>query len=228
MRELNCSVSETEFDYVNGGGIAEQGEQSLIEEAKKYKSAEEYVASKGKPLFHGTNEKFDAFDISKFETMNKGDWGKGIYLEPSVRGAKYYRDLAVGYKNKEADAIYKKLEAMPQSDPNWSSVRREWLDALEKARSDKDAGAIVEAYLSKDAKVLNHNSVDGMTDATLAEQARKDGYDVIHIDKGRYTEEVVVLNPDVIKTKSQLTDIWNKAHEKPATAEVAFPDRFAI
>jgi hypothetical protein len=42
----------------------------------------------------------------------------------------------------------------------------------------------------------------------------KHGYDsIIQYDDGQAKTEVIVYNPSIIKTKSQLTDIWNKVHK---------------
>lgn len=56
---------------------------------------------------------------------------------------------------------------------------------------------------------------------------QKYGYDaIVHFDDGGARTEVVVFDPKIIKTKSQLTDIWNKAQKtaeavKPTTGKVA-------
>jgi len=58
---------------------------SLEQEAKKYKSAEEFVKAQGTPVYHGTNAKFDVFDETKF----KNGWlGKGAYFTSNKTLAK--------------------------------------------------------------------------------------------------------------------------------------------
>jgi hypothetical protein len=51
---------------------------TLLEEAKKYKSAEEFVKAQGTPLFHGTTADFTDFKQSK-----SGEIGKGVYFYDS-------------------------------------------------------------------------------------------------------------------------------------------------
>jgi hypothetical protein len=38
---------------------------TLVQEARKYKSAEEFVKAQGEPLYHRSQNKFDKFDMSK-------------------------------------------------------------------------------------------------------------------------------------------------------------------
>lgn len=86
-------------------------------------------------------------------------------------------------------------------------------------------------YLSPNAKGLEWKDLpaqfknfDGKDIAEVqtagAEWARKRGYDIIYNEKNiDYPKgfEWQVLNPDVIKTKSQLTDIWKRAQKIPAS-----------
>lgn len=74
-------------------------------------------------------------------------------------------------------------------------------------------GKIVEAKLKKDARVV---SISGIEDATDLEDyikyLQKEKIDAVYIGGGE--KELVVINPKaVVPTKSQLTDIWNKANK---------------
>jgi hypothetical protein len=65
----------------------------LIQEAKKYKSADEFVKAQGKPVYHGTEMKFDDFDFeltgkSTGETLAFGL--KGVWFADDVNVAKGY------------------------------------------------------------------------------------------------------------------------------------------
>jgi hypothetical protein len=65
-------------------------ESSLISEAKKYKSAEEFVKAQPK-LFHGSKNLFDKFDVEKFGTGEGADkFGKGAYLTDNQKIADFY------------------------------------------------------------------------------------------------------------------------------------------
>lgn len=74
-------------------------------------------------------------------------------------------------------------------------------------------GEIVEAKLKPNAKVV---SIDGVEDAVELEDyisyLKKQKVDAVYIGGGE--KELVVINPKAITpTKSQLTDIWNKANK---------------
>lgn len=187
---------------------AKTAESPLLKEVGKYKSAEEFVKAHGEPLLHGTTQKFDKFDISKAGSRNANDQGfagKGIYLTNSREVADTFASGKDIYGGKPG------------------------------------VGNIVEAYLKPNAKVLDVNDFGELADklglprATsrpsgmglnefirtqspiISEKAQKMGFDAIKVDGGGTDKfgtkafEVAVLNPDSVKTKSQLTDLYNKA-----------------
>lgn len=84
------------------------------------------------------------------------------------------------------------------------------------------AGYTIENNLIPGAKVISledvPNSVRGSGEGTdfagkAAIWARKQGYDVLDMSKGN-EGELRILNKEVLQTKSQLTDLWKKAHKK--------------
>jgi hypothetical protein len=137
---------------------------SLLKEATKYKSAEEFV-KKQPTLYHRTDVEFDDFDVS---------------LDPDNFGAWFFTDkkLADSY----ADEF--PIEMVRYSDKPLKLIKDE--DIGDKFMGDADR------FLSLD------------------ESLRKAGYD--GIDHGNGT--VQIINPNALTTKSQLTDIWNKANTK--------------
>ena len=68
---------------------------SLTQEAKKYKTADEFVKAQ-KPLYHGTDAKFEKFDISKSGEVQPADWGEGIYFTDNPAHAKNFAKMAGG------------------------------------------------------------------------------------------------------------------------------------
>ena len=195
----------------------------FYQEAKKYNNVDDFIASFGSPFYHGTASKFDEFDINLAGTVKKSDWGKGIYLERSKRGADYYRAEAAKYNNEEYQNLYEKYDQIvrnlpPVSDFNSTPAYTEesmialkdFQNKSEELKNNKELGSIMKVYMSPQAKIMKHNVVDGMTDPFLSERAIDKGYDVILVDEGMYMEEIVVVNPNVIKTEKQLIDIWNQ------------------
>jgi len=66
-------------------------ESDLISEAKKYKSADEFVKSKWKPLYHWTNANFKEFDANKFWKWEWASWWwDWVYLSDNINDAKKY------------------------------------------------------------------------------------------------------------------------------------------
>lgn len=154
----------------------------LLTEAKKYKTAEEFVRAQGEPLYHGTSQDFKDFDIGKAGSSQRLDWGKGIYLTPDVKQADRYSIMA-----KE------NLGGEPK---------------------------IINAFIDKNARMKDiYIGPSTQTNQTLGTELKADGYDGARIftgtkgDADTFLDEIIIVNPDVIKTKSQLTDIWKQAHK---------------
>lgn len=140
---------------------------SLEQEAKKYKSAEEFVKAQGTPVYHGSK----VSDIIEKE---------GFKLLP-----KEQRNMASAY----GDGIY-----------------------LTTSKSDaKGWGGMVNARIPPDLKL--YKAVDSDAYKIDTQKLVKEGYDGVKVDRGNL-QHIVIFNPTKIKTKSQLTDIWNKANKK--------------
>ena len=153
-----------------------QAESPLLQEARKYKSAEEFVFNT-KTLFRGTND--EGANLLKAGHIPRE--GLSVTLDPSV--AKKY------------------------------------------AASRGLAGYTIEKNLIPGAKVIRledvPNTVRSSGEGTdfagkAAIWAKKQGYDVLDMSKGN-EGEMRILNKDVLKTKSQLTDLWNKSQGSPKT-----------
>lgn len=102
--------------------------------------------------------------------------------------------------------------------------------------------SLANAYLSKDAKIIKledalketNTKIEGLSDAELnkAEDnliywAKENGYDGIDLRSARSNvlspwSEIRIFNPGIVKTRSQLTDQWNKASQ-PTPEAVAIP-----
>jgi hypothetical protein len=155
--------------------------EPLLEEAKKYKSAEEFV--KAQPtVYHGTNAKFEKFDTNKIgDATGVGDWGDGFYFSDKKDVAKSFAEDAGGDIVMEVN-----LSGLKFADGN----------KLEK--------------LPEIQNILD----DGMGSTDIGEYLKKKGYDGV---KYKHNEgggiEYVVYDPEKIKTKSQLTDIWKQANK---------------
>ncbi len=101
------------------------------------------------------------------------------------------------------------------SSPQYKEIKKmiDQLNEAEKMKSLYPSGRIVEGYISPRAKI-KRRSVGTNADSTMSMEAKREGYDVLEIYKGKVLDEVVVINPKIIKTKTQLKEIWNKANKK--------------
>lgn len=158
---------------------------SLEQEAKKYKSAEEFVKAQGTPIYHGTtNESATAIEKGGFKIMDKQRGGRytgdGVYFTPESSGASNFS----GEKGKVLEAYLKtknfKTVYLPENNIDWqpgSDLVNEW--------KQKYDGVIIK---SRDTDTKTGKVVD------------------------EWVNEIVSFKPEQIKTKSQLIDIWNKAN----------------
>lgn len=139
----------------------------LEQEARKYKSAEEFVKAQGTPVYRGGESGF----------------------APSKNGA--FKDSGF-------------------------SVARD-------IKTAKEYGKVSEGVIFPNAKIKQLGLVVEDIDSKIA-QAKKQGFDAIEFSSYDQTanevKEILVLNPEVIKTKSQLTDIWNKAKGNEGIAKI--------
>lgn len=163
------------------------GETGLIQEAKKYKSAEEFVNSK-EIVYHGTPHDFENFDLGKAGTAtDSGMFGKGFYFTNNAteayqysRGSGIIKEAHLDMKN---PYIINSAKDIPKIDVPNSTI--EELKAADKNYSEN---------FTKHLKDLGYDGV----------------IDNMHPDMKQY----IVFDKSQIKTKSQLTDIYNQAHGK--------------
>ena len=153
-------------------------QDALSSEARKYKTAEEFVGAQRQKVFRGgksneitekglsvsTNEQV----AKEFALARKGTVSE-LYISPSAKIVDIY-DIPTLAQDK-AIFDYNKVNP-PFADKGFMSVEGKYQIA--------------------------------------AKWAREHGYDAVKLP----TEgEIRIVNPDVLKTKSQLTDIWNKAQK---------------
>jgi len=189
--------------------------EPLAAEAQKYKSAEEFVKGQGTPVFRGqSHEGFTAFDGKD----------KSRFL-PGMKGTSFSttRESALNYGDKVIEGVIPNSEIFRGSDVN-PTILNDLKSAIKNLTHDDYVdGTGFERIVSKLAK--------------MAESKNKTAIDLTEFfPKSKIDDEIRVLSPDAIKTKSQLTDIWNKVKTetvetptgapKPVTAEAdALPSR---
>ena len=193
----------------------------LATEARKYKSAEEFVKAQPK-LYHGGTA-----DIAEVK-LGKGRFDKTFYLSENADYAKSYGGSRSTLNEMVIDPTAK-LADMRKPTPDL-------IAKIEKAISGERTGKTIKiqkpdgTYVNiPEIKGANSNAVysnsaiiQGLKDgkamyAELPEVKavlRKLGYDGQITAESKFGSNYGVWNKDVIKTKSQLTDIWKKANAR--------------
>jgi hypothetical protein len=139
-------------------------------EAKKYKTAEEFVKAQGTPVFRGVMKGTKEFSPSSSGAFN--EYGFSVSADKKV------------------------------------------------ANKYRAGGGVIEGYIEPKAKIKIEPNQFGdkepgyMLDIEKVKQAKKEGYDGYTFTNKDGELETLIFNKEIIKTKSQLTDIWNKANNK--------------
>jgi len=72
----------------------------LLEEAKKYKSAEEFVKAQGETAYHGTKQQFDAFSSEKLGSNTGAKSSKeGFFFTDNIENANHYTKKVIDTEN---------------------------------------------------------------------------------------------------------------------------------
>ena len=166
-------------------------EASLIQEAKKYKSAEEFVKGQGTLVYRG------GVDLSKEKITNAGisvSKGKNVAEDFVKQKGGKVEELVISPNAKIVD--YSDVPDVKFKNLNDYSPE---LDVSNK-------------QIWKDLEVEYKKAVNW---------AEENGYDGVKLP---LEGETRIINKNIIKTKAQLTDIWNNANKPSSYGAQAFPD----
>jgi len=183
--------------------------EPLAVEARKYKTAKEFVEAQGEVLYHGSSNKFKAEDID----FAQGNLREGIYLSGSKSVANDYGKNIHEYK------ISPSAKVLDLSDGESTLNYILKNEILEKDDIDVD----LENYILN-GQIFQYDPYNriGIVDDIMV-AAKSDGYDVVKFldDLGGESDNIatIVVNKDVIKTDADLTALWNEAQPAPAKAE---------
>jgi len=190
----------------------------LAQEARKFKSADEFVKAQPK-VFHGTTRDFDVFDIGKLGEATGSKSGRhGFWFTDDISTAKSYS------KAENEKIVGNLLE---------QGKRKEALVLEDKIFANKDSRFLKEVSLDlKNPKIINakgktYNDLNEVltgddTIQSIITKAKAEGRDGLiinnlsdHADFSVYkpATHYLVFDAKNIKTKSQLTDIYNKANK---------------
>jgi len=193
----------------------------LINEARKYKTAEEFVKAQGTPVYHGTQGDFEIFSpktgkeklagqAGTFFTTNQTEasgFGKNIketYISPNAKiKVEYAYDMSPEIR---AEKIFKARR------DGYDAVQLKGIQPLRGNRAELSKLDNEINKLKPEIDKLNQRMLDGKItpEQNLSDPLMKKWVALL---EQRNPTHTIVFNTDVIKTKSQLTDIWNKAHK---------------
>ena len=172
-------------------------ETNLINEARKYKSAEEFVKAQGDIVYHGGT-------VKSVDDVITND-NKAFYV---TKDKDFAQDFADDFIKGKMDSGGKEVLV---SDfiikPEAKILTRKNLP--KQFLFDYEGGT-----LSNLSDLKKYGGSQGLQDSAQ-KWARNKGYDVLDWG-GEQGNELIVLNKNVLQTKSQLIDIWNKANKTNA------------
>lgn len=194
----------------------------LIEEARKYKSAEEFAENVGAIRDNFDWSYLDEMKARKAagESYSHSDFNYLSKIEATKRGKEsrtFYRAGSIG---KDGDIWLTPQEAGAAQYGSAGGTRvGEYKVATQNPLILQDVKSIEKILGKKLASEGNFTNSPSQKQAVI-DYAKKNGYDSVLMpdsfpDGAAGMESLVVWDKNLVKTKSQLTDIWNKAQEQP-------------
>lgn len=187
-------------------------DQTLLQEAKKYKSVDEFVESQGKTYYHQSQSKVPFTDFKQkgdpgYKRASYSQAGEGIYFSPD-------KDLVVSKYGKDKGTL---VEGVISSK---KKLDLGTYDAMYFDGRKVNSGDIIVENFRRNLQGLPELPEPDILLSEISEKAKDwlqaRGYDAIEGMKGEMwsAPEIVVLDKNIIKTKPQLIDIWKKAWGK--------------
>jgi len=181
-----------------------EAEGALMEEAKKYKSAEEFIKSQGTPVYHGTSAENAKGIFNNGFALGKGKGVSGtasndfIYVTPSKTGANKYVSDRLGIKEPTVieSTISGKTLVIPGN--NW----------------DFEAFGEASKRFGVPLKPDSRGNLTMLDMPAIKSAMEEQGFGSIAFkDRGANGSQAVAVLPGNIKTRTQLEDIWNQANK---------------
>lgn len=179
----------------------------LINEAKKYKSFDEFKKSQGQEFYHWTKQKFDRFDLSKIPENEQWLYWRWIYITPDkVVTQTYWWNLINSYLDKGANLI-KWDEKIPIK--NIKNLK-------ENIRQDFNVDTSTMEYIfSIPPKTINLykrlQDILEISPKKASDLFSKSWIDWITVYKNWSLREISLFSENKIKTEAQLKQIYEQA-----------------
>lgn len=186
----------------------------LIQEAKKYKSAEEFMKAQGETLYHGTPSKFDTKDF------------KGGYLTADKKYADVYKNPSASSISYGSAGVENKLSGEPRTLEFVLPKNAKIFDYTNPQHRKLLNDYWGKSSMSYEPYVGKSGQLDWTEGESLREFFDEKGikFDGIKLDEAggfdpvsglevKRSPSVLVINPKALMDKSQLIDIWNQAQK---------------
>ena len=190
---------------------------ALKQEALKYKSADEFVNSHS-PVYHGTNA--DLTDISQLQSgRQRGEYSSGtrsiFASENPELASKYGKNVLEG---RNTGKVLDTTKLGDPHDPNKLVVPKEFADYTTNPLLDAtDRRVLTESYFK--GGTPSNITIDHKPN--IQEYFRSKGYSAIQIPRGSDVHgpatEMSIIDHGKIKSRQQLTDLYNQAHAEAKT-----------
>lgn len=240
-------------DLGRDGMSIEAVDDTLLNEARKYKSAEEFVNSYEQRFHQTSPESVQSIEQGGFilDKLGSGNsdvlpvgvntkshnrelliQGKGAQLEvafPKSANVKKFETRAQAesyfrmHDSPEGLEYYRAYQKYNETDKKYAEILRKEDDVQNELVKQKAGRKAILEHIDKQEKIIDEWDKEGMVYSKKMQEmatkiAKNEGIDVIEIAQdaggfGRMTDNTIILNPELLKTKSQLTDIWKKANQ---------------
>lgn len=201
LDKLKGQIILGEKDQPFAGGIKHDGkitgelkDKKLTEEAKKFKSVDEFIKSQGKTVFRGDYKRQQKIDDAMSTSLNKA-------VAESFSESGKVTELIVGKDAKIVDISTLRKDILGVDKlPDPSSLSKEQLDS------------IIGNNLIKHAREKGYDVID-KSKAGIKSSGVKIGK---VLDEAEYQ----IVNPAIVKSKQELIDIYNKSQPKPLPKDI--------
>lgn len=194
-------------------GKVDEAEAKLMEEAKKYKSAEEFVKSKIN-FQHWWRVSVNEFWITKSMKIAREKFNKLQTERDNIINNSQYWKIDDKFK-KRFDDIDKELEKLDY-DKRWRNIKEKWFYFT----NDKDylktfdRWAVTDAFVDlKNPYIVKKWEIDLIEEAgynpKTIQRLEDQWYDGLIYNNG---EQLLAFDKSSIKTRKQLMDIYNKIY----------------
>ena len=174
-------------------GVSESTDP-LTQEARKYKSAEEFVRAKTN-AYHATTKDFTQFDVNKAVTDQGG--AKAVFFSETPDGTKYYQR-----GNSKVMEASISPEARVFDYKTNSDVIDKYVNQLSGYNQSQKESV---------TRLLKSGDWGKIESKDFQSFLKKNGFDGFRVKDMTGHEAIGITNLDKLKTKSQLTDIYNQA-----------------